>query len=324
MINVTDSSKCCGCSACVNTCPVKCIVMHRDGEGFDYPVADVSSCISCGKCDDVCPMVSPVASSVMNANALRILEYESESSSGGVFPALASLVLEQGGVVVGAAFDSKLHLKHTIVNDKEGLARLRGSKYVQSEIGETYAQTRDLLDLGVNVLFSGTPCQIAGLLKYLNKPYDNLLTVDLACHGVPSPGVWEKYVRDSGMTGVRFRDKSDSWKRYIASTMGSTSSKIASPDMPPLPLEVIFSASQFMETSITTWPSRTKSLVRDFRTPAAEMMMSASRQTAAGSTVRVWQTVTVAFFAISIIAAGLPTTRERPMTTAFLPLQSMP
>ena len=214
MINITDSSKCCGCSACVNTCPVKCIVMHRDGEGFDYPAADASLCISCGKCDEVCPMISPVASSPINAYALRIPEYESESSSGGVFPALASQVLDQGGVVAGAAFDSKLHLSHIIVNDKAGLAKLRGSKYVQSEIGETYAQTRDLLDLGIEVLFSGTTCQIAGLLKYLHKPYDNLLTVDVACHGVPSPGVWEKYVQDLGVNGVRFRDKCDSWKRY--------------------------------------------------------------------------------------------------------------
>ena len=214
MINITDSSKCCGCSACVNICPVKCIVMHRDGEGFDYPVADISSCISCGKCDDVCPMLSSVTSSVMNAYALRIPEYESESTSGGVFPALAAQVLEQGGVVTGAAFDSKLHLSHIIVNDKAGLSKLRGSKYVQSEIGGTYAQTRDLLESGVKVLFSGTPCQIAGLLKCLHKPYANLLTVDVACHGVPSPGIWEKYVQDSVVTGVEFRDKSGSWKRY--------------------------------------------------------------------------------------------------------------
>ena len=110
----------------------------------------------------------------------------------------------------------------------------------------------------------------------------------------------------------------------MASTMGSTSSNTASPDIPPLPRVVTFSASQFMDTSMITWPGRTKSLVRLLSTPAAEMMISASRQMAAVSTVLVWHMVTVAFLLMSIMAAGLPTTRERPMTTAFLPLQSMP
>lgn len=221
MISITDKSKCCGCTACMNICPVQCIVMRRDREGFDYPVANPDICISCGRCESVCPMEDARPSAEpLETFAARSGEYVKGSSSGGVFPALAQKIIEAGGVVYGAVLEPDLKVVHTEVADMEGVERMRGSKYVQSELYAAFEDVRTSLQDGVKVMFTGTPCQIAGLKSFLGRDYEGLITVDCACHGVPSPGLWEKYVRALGdrhgltLTGVDFRNKTRSWRRY--------------------------------------------------------------------------------------------------------------
>ncbi len=221
MIRITDKSLCCGCTACVNACPVQCIVMRRDREGFDYPVANPDFCISCGKCETVCPVLNPQSESDPLAVFAARSEADMEgSSSGGLFPMLAGKYLQEGGVVYGAAFMEDMTVGHADVTDSAGLERLKGSKYVQSDLYAVFEEVRDLLEDGKRVLFAGTPCQIAGLDNYLGGRKGNLLAVDVACHGAPSPGLWEKYVaayekRSGGrLCRVSFRDKSESWRQY--------------------------------------------------------------------------------------------------------------
>ena len=222
MITISDKHNCCGCSACVRACPKQCISMQQDAEGFLYPQVDSSSCIDCGLCEKVCPFLHPYESrtpmhtyaAINNDEQVRM-----ESSSGGIFTLLAEQVINDGGVVFGARFDKnwQVTLDHTEAID--GLAAFRGSKYVQACVGDTYAKCAKFLKTGRKVMYSGTPCQIAGLKHYLRKEYDNLLTVDFVCHGVPSPKVWEKYLHELVETvnvqGVSMRDKQhEGWKRF--------------------------------------------------------------------------------------------------------------
>lgn len=227
MITIRDKKDCCGCHACVTACAKHCITMHEDSEGFLYPVVDKESCTDCGLCEKVCPVIhqdtphDPLSSYIaINRNE----EIRLRSSSGGIFTLLAEAVISEGGVVFGAQFDAAWNVVHAWTDTIEGLAAFRGSKYVQSRIGDTYREALEFLKQGRKVLFSGTPCQIAGLKKYLCKEYDNLLTVDFICHGVPSPGVWQRYLNDFRsslssneppvITGVSFRDKRNGWKTY--------------------------------------------------------------------------------------------------------------
>lgn len=198
MIEIKKKSKCSGCHACVNICPKKCISMKSDSEGFLYPVVDKSKCIKCGLCKKACHNLnkqkstnSPDAYACFNLDEKVRLS----SSSGGMFTLLAEEIIGQGGVVFGAVFDDDLAVKHDFVDKKEDIYKLRGSKYVQSIIGDTYKRAKEILQTGRLVLFTGTPCQIEGLLMYLGKDYDNLYTQDIICHGVPSPKVWEIYLR---------------------------------------------------------------------------------------------------------------------------------
>ncbi len=222
MIQISDRSKCCGCTACVNACPVQCIVMRRDREeGFDYPVANPDLCIGCGKCDAVCPVLNPSeAREPSAAFAVRCEKYVDGSSSGGVFPALAKVVIDDGGVVFGAVMETDMIVGHTEAETMEGVERMRGSKYVQSDPYSSFLDAREYLDSGRKVLFSGTPCQIAGLKHFLGGEHDGLLTIDIACHGVPGPGLWEMYLNalktrtKKNIASVDFRDKSHGWRRY--------------------------------------------------------------------------------------------------------------
>ena len=218
---------CMGCHGCMNICPEKCISMESDKEGFLYPKVDYDVCINCKKCVNICPMISkikednkPLAYACINKNEKIRLE----SSSGGVFTLVAEHVLDSGGIVFGACFDYKFELEHKWVKTKEHLSKLRGSKYLQSKIGSSYSHAKHLLDLGLYVLFSGTPCQIAGLKSFLGwKKYDNLVTIDIICHGVPSPKVWGKYVKfrereaNSSTQRIFFRRKDEGWKRFSVS-----------------------------------------------------------------------------------------------------------
>ncbi len=223
MITITDKHNCCGCSACVQACPKQCISFEEDEQGFRYPLADKAICVDCGLCEKVCPVLNageprqPLAVyAAINPNE----EIRKGSSSGGIFTALAEAVLNEGGVVFGARFNDQWEVVHAYTESKEGLAPFRGSKYVQSRVGETYRQAKTFLQQGRKVMYTGTPCQIAGLKRYLGKEYDQLLTVDVVCHGVPSPLVWRDYLRDitannlSQIASINFRDKSTGWKNF--------------------------------------------------------------------------------------------------------------
>lgn len=199
MIEIKEKKDCCGCWACVQRCPKHCITMKEDSEGFLYPEVDQSSCIDCGLCEKVCPVIN-------REEARRPLEslaainpdekVRMASSSGGVFTLLATQVLAEGGVVFGARFNDRWEVVHDVAEDAESLAALRESKYVQSRIGDSFARAERYLKSGRKVLFTGTPCQIAGLRRFLRKEYDGLLAVDFICHGVPSPGVFRQYLKE--------------------------------------------------------------------------------------------------------------------------------
>lgn len=188
--------RCTGCAACCNGCPKGAIRMVPDREGFLYPQV-TDGCVQCGHCTHICPVLKqreprtePAAFIVWNGDeAVR-----RNSTAGGAFSALAEYVLEGGGVVFGAALDDRLRVAHTAVKNAHELPRLRGAKPVQSDIGETYQQVRLYLDQGRQVLFSGTPCQVDGLYRYLGEHPERLVTCDVACSGVCSPGVWARLV----------------------------------------------------------------------------------------------------------------------------------
>lgn len=221
---VKDKSNCSGCHACYSICPKKCIEMQSDEEGFQYPSVDKTQCINCGLCEKVCPITHPVRRKSTDVVGYAVKAKEDairmSSSSGGVFYLLASYVIDNGGVVFGASLDEKCRVRHICVDTKDDIEKLQRSKYVQSEIGDSYIKARNLLDDGKLVLFTGTPCQIAGLYSFLPREYDNLFTQDIACMGVPSPLVWERYKEHIGdqekakVLNVNYRDKTTGWKDY--------------------------------------------------------------------------------------------------------------
>lgn len=210
---------CSGCRACEKLCPTKAIKMKPDYRGFLYPEVDYNKCIKCKKCTKNCPINNKekekekVAYAAYNKNDnIRI-----NSSSGGIFTLLAESIIENRGVVFGAAFNHDFEVEHILVKNKKDLEKLRTSKYVQSNTKDTYLQAKELLDLGNLVYYSGTPCQIEGLKTYLQKEYDNLILQDIICHGVPSPRVWKEYLKckKNKIKKVNFRSKKKStWDDY--------------------------------------------------------------------------------------------------------------
>lgn len=246
MIELRHKADCSGCSACEAVCPVGCIRMKSDREGFAYPAVDKSRCIHCGLCEKVCPFInSKRIEQDVRCYAMRHADeaIREKSSSGGAFSYFAETVLRNGGVVFGARFDDQWRVRHDYTETVAGLDPFRGSKYVQSDMSGVMPKVREFLDSGRQVLFCGTPCQVTGLKNYLRKPYDNLLTIDFICHGVPSPKVWAKYLDEVvarqcdqkntvsllpihtfpesdthpvrvAVEGVNFREKSCGWKKY--------------------------------------------------------------------------------------------------------------
>ena len=218
MIDIKDKSRCCGCEACLQRCPQACITMQEDNRGFRYPVVDKDACIDCHLCEQVCPCLDEPEKKDTLACFSAIHpdeEIRYSSSSGGIFSLVAEWVISNGGVVFGARFNEKWEVVHDFTETIDGLAAFRGSKYVQSVIGKTFILAEDFLKQGRQVLFTGTPCQIAGLKLFLHKDYPNLIAVEVACHGVPSPGVWRNYLHgQQHVTEVNFRDKSTGWRNY--------------------------------------------------------------------------------------------------------------
>ncbi len=206
-------SNCCGCTACASACVKNCIEMRPNAEGFLYPVLDEARCIDCGLCEASCPIGkaaahgTPLAFGAVSKDS----DVRGVSSSGGVFSLLADAVISKGGAVFGAAFDSEFNVIHIKAEAPDEVARIRTSKYVQSNIGNSYGEAKAILDVGRYVLFTGTACQIAGLKSYLRRDYEKLYTQDVFCLGVPSPEVWRAYINEKSAgknaVSVSFRHK---------------------------------------------------------------------------------------------------------------------
>ena len=214
---------CTGCSACMNVCPVDAVKMQYNAEGFLIPLVDDDKCIDCGECTEKCPALNtqyknketPKIFAVMAEDDIRM-----KSSSGGVFTLLAEEILDQGGLVCGAAFDDDFRLSHVVIDSKDKLEPLKNSKYAQCSVDYTYRKIKTALDSGRKVLFTGTPCQVAGIKSYIGDGYDGLYTVDILCHGVPSELVFRKYIEEvsvkhtgkvSPLKDIKFRNKDFGW-----------------------------------------------------------------------------------------------------------------
>ncbi len=222
MIEIKNKKDCCGCSACANVCPKQCITMQEDNEGFLYPLVDKNICVNCGLCEKVCPITNPIEERVFeqkaalfqNSNA-KILR---ESTSGGFFSAIAQWALDRNGVVFGAALDDNLEVAHRYIENAADLRFFRNSKYTQSRIGNCFRDARSFLKDGRLVVFSGTPCQLEGLHRFLGRDYENLVKVDVVCHACPSPKVYRKYIEwlenrfSQKTTLVKFREKAHGYK----------------------------------------------------------------------------------------------------------------
>lgn len=234
MNNILQLGKsCCGCSGCEQICPKKCITIQPDSEGFLYPVVDESKCVDCGLCVKHCPIMTDAKRcDEPKVYAAKYKDRTSafKSTSGGLFIPLAKEVLAKGGVVFGCAYDENLVARHIAVSNESELYKLQSSKYVQSDTRGIYKQVKTLLADDKYVLFSGTGCQVAGLKTFLNKDCEKLLTVDIVCHGVPSPALFKNYVDYMGrklggkLTSYNFRSKEKrGWDLYYKAENGKKS-----------------------------------------------------------------------------------------------------
>lgn len=218
-INIDD---CCGCGACAQACPVECISIKEDEGGFLVPIKDEEACISCGRCEEVCPVLQKKSRPSVKPSYYICKAKDDEilnnSSSGGVFTYLAQAVLKQNGVVFGVCFDEDWGAYYSYTDSLSELSKFRGSKYIAPMVGDAYNRVLEFLQANRIVLFSGTPCHIAGLHQFLSKDYDNLLLVDVICHSVPSPRVWRNYLAEKSkgekVVNVNFRSKSFGWRDY--------------------------------------------------------------------------------------------------------------
>ena len=220
--------KCCGCTACSSGCPQNCISMTLNEEGFLYPSIDYANCVKCNLCERACPALNKKSSEAVFYKNTRLTysvtskdkDIQSNSSSGGAFTVLAQKALKDGGHVFGAAFtDDFQAVQHVEIDHKEKLRVLRGSKYIQSDSGSSFLQSLEYLNNGEKVLYTGVPCQVAGLKRFLGREYENLLCVEVICHGTPSSKVWKKYLsfvesKQGKTKDVSFRDKAASWANF--------------------------------------------------------------------------------------------------------------
>ena len=222
MIDKVSVQECAICGACINACPVDAISLDKVHLDFRYPQIKEDICIHCNQCEKACPILGnkgkpddgyPVAFAAKSENdPMRM-----RSSSGGAFYELADQMLRDGGYVCGAVFDDEFHVKHILSNAKEDILRMMGSKYAQSDVGYCHREVKDVLEKGCKVLFSGCPCQVAGLRTFLGKEYPNLVLVELICHGIPSDHMLQTYIgmqeRKYGarLTRMEFRNKKKGW-----------------------------------------------------------------------------------------------------------------
>lgn len=223
-MEIINKIECTGCSACYNICPKHAIEMIEDKKGFEYPKINKEKCIDCKLCVKACPILHynivnniPKAYAVINNNEIT----RDKSASGGVFSLLAEYIIDNNGVVFGAEFDKNWRVKHYYIENKENIDKFRGSKYLQSTIGNTYKLAKEFLKNGKKVLFTGTSCQIEGLKSYLMKDYENLYTQDIICHGVPSPKVHNKYLeyqknkfKTTKINKIEHRNKDNGWRNF--------------------------------------------------------------------------------------------------------------
>lgn len=194
MIDKLDEKYCTGCFACMQKCPKGCITVGKDKDGFLRPEIDRDKCIGCDLCEKVCPQINaPVFNDCIAAYAMKSKEFIVNSTTAGIFAISASHILMNNGVVFGVRLTEKNKAETVYITQTDDLKYLQGSKYVQSYTGNCYKEAEAFLKDGRTVLFSGTPCQIAGLKQYLNKEYDNLYTIDLVCHGVPSQELFDSF-----------------------------------------------------------------------------------------------------------------------------------
>ena len=226
----TDKNNCCGCTACKNICPKNSITMVMDSEGFLYPQIDEKLCVNCGMCKKVCAFQNGYnKNNIIKAYGLKHKNFETRfsSRSGGAFILISDYILEKGGTVYGAAFNEDFTVSHKRAENKSERDAFKGSKYVQSEQGDTYANIKADLKAGKYVMYSGTACQVAGLYGYLkssNVDCERLYTVDLVCHGVPSNKIWKEFLlnvqkknKGSKITNADFRDKTFGWNTHFES-----------------------------------------------------------------------------------------------------------
>ena len=235
-----NRADCTGCYSCWNSCPKQAITMVEDVEGFRYPQINKDLCVNCGACERACPVLNPPVVEKIEEPATYAAINDKEgvrqnSSSGGIFHALAEQVLQDGGIVFGAAWDDKWEVSHQSAENETELAALQVSKYLQSRAENVYQRVRQELVTGRRVLFSGTPCQCAALRTFLHRDYPNLLLVDFICHGVPSPAVWREYLaaRSGGeeIQGISMRNKNLSWERYLLAIFFKKANKYLAEDL---------------------------------------------------------------------------------------------
>lgn len=217
LANGLEREKCTGCRACEQICPTKCIEMVNDKEGFAYPIKDEKKCIHCNLCKKVCPILNKIEKNEEEPEVYALRNKDENvvlnSSSGGAFTSIMQSFCDNNTVIFGVKFDENLKVVHDYVYDIKDTDIFKKSKYVQSNIGNTYKKAKEFLNQGKKVLFTGTPCQIAGLKKYLNKEYEHLLLVDLICHGVPSQKIFDKYIEEvkskykKDIKSINFREK---------------------------------------------------------------------------------------------------------------------
>lgn len=225
MITVVPKQSCVGCSACLSVCPVDAISMEQDTEHFLYPKVDEEVCTECGECLKVCPALGEMQfERLTNPFVWAALSKDEtvrkNSSSGGLFYELARVTIKKKGIVYGAAFNDNLSLVHKSAITEAEIFPLMGSKYLQSATNRIFSEIKNNLDAGKEILFSGTPCQVAGLNTFLKKDYSNLITCDVICHGVASPEVFESYIiqlekeRNAKVIEYKFRAKPHGWRHF--------------------------------------------------------------------------------------------------------------